>query len=439
MCRRKSVLKCVSKLAVAIAGAALMAGCGSSSSSSSTTTPVSGLKKRVLVTNSLVNPSITELVPTTAGLTIVDAQKDTLAKALSNAPFNKILTASGTSVLLNVGASQITIVDNTKEQVTVSSTLLGPPFDIALSTDGLTAYAAVRNSGFVEVVATASGNVAADVPIPSVTRLVEGPKEQRLLAFSDDPQNLVGTTNGVPNANSFFVINTSVNAVTAITEPPGSQPYTAVFDPTDTSDTTAFILNCGTECGGSVPPNVVKVNFSTPTSPVFSAAIPVCGATVGMVSGSSLFVAGTPPNPPPQPQCALPGTLQIIDTGSLTAGAPFAITNGLHTLMAMSSNNRLYIGASNCTIDAPDSQNQVAGCLSIFDTGSNTVKPTPRESAFRQNFNVTGLQQISGRNIMYVCQGGELDFFDITLDAPSPSITPVDVIGNAFGVVQIDP
>jgi len=437
MRRRKYVRKCVSKIAVAIAGAAVLAGCGSSSSTSSSSPPVSGLKKRVLLTNSLVNPSGN---PTSAGLTLVDAQKDTVAKPLSSPPFSKILTASGTSVLLNVGARQITIVDNTKEQVTFSPTLLGQPFDIALSTDGLTAYAAIRNNGFLEVVATASGNVAADVPIPSVTRLVEGPKEQRLLAFSDDPQNLVGSTNGVPNANSFFMINTSGNAVTAITLPAGSQPYTAVFDPTDTNDTTAFILNCGTECGGSVPPNVVKVNFSNPTSPVFSATVPVCGATVGLVSGSSLFVAGTPVNPPPpsQPQCALPGTLQIIDTGSLSASAPFTITNGLHTQMAMASNNRLYVGASNCTIDTPDSQNQVAGCLSIFDTGSHTMKPTPREPAVRQNFNVTGLQQISARNIMYVCQGGELDIFDITLDAVSPSITPIDVIGNAFGVVQID-
>ena len=257
MRRRKYVRKCVSKIAVAIAGAAVLAGCGSSSSTSSSSPPVSGLKKRVLLTNSLVNPSGN---PTSAGLSIVDAQKDTLllSKPLASSPFSKILTASGTSVLLNVGARQITIVDNTKEQVTFSPTLLGQPFDIALSTDGLTAYAAIRNNGFLEVVATASGNVAADVPIPSVTRLVEGPKEQRLLAFSDDPQNLVGTTNGVPNANSFFVINTNGNAVTAVTEPAGSQPYTAVFDPTDPGDTTAFILNCGTECGGSVPPNVVR-------------------------------------------------------------------------------------------------------------------------------------------------------------------------------------
>jgi hypothetical protein len=432
MCRRKYVQKCVSKLAVAIAGAALLAGCGSSSSSSSSGPPVSGLKKRVLLTNSVVNPSITEVTPTSAGLTLVDAQKDTLNKALSNSPFGKILTASGTSVLLNVGARQITVVDNTKEQVTFSPMLVGQPFDIAISTDGLTVYAAVRDNGLVEAVTTSNGNIAATVPIPSVTRLVEGPKEQRLLAFSDDPQSLVGSTNGVPNANSFFVVTTNGNAVTAINEPPGSQPYTAVFDPTDTNDTTAFILNCGTACGGTVAPSVVKVNFSNPTAPVLSAPIAVSGATVGLLSGSSLFIAGTPSG-------SATGTLQVIDTGALTASAPFTITNGLHTQMAVTSNNRLYVGASNCTIDAPDSQNDVAGCLSIFDIGSLTVKPTPRESAFRQNFNVTGLQQISGRNIIYVCQGGELDIFDITLDAVSPSITPIDVIGNAFSVVQIDP
>src|SRR5499433_2406383 len=137
MRRRKCVRKCVSKIAVAIAGAALLAGCGSSSSNSSSGPPVSGLKKRVLLTNSVVNPSVLEVTPTSAGLTLVNAQKDTLAKALSSSPFTKILTASGTSVLLNVGARQITIVDNTKEQVTFSPVLLGQPFDIALSTDGL--------------------------------------------------------------------------------------------------------------------------------------------------------------------------------------------------------------------------------------------------------------------------------------------------------------
>jgi hypothetical protein len=248
----------------------------------------------------------------------------------------------------------------------------------------------------------------------------------------------VGQTNGISNANAFFVINASSQKATAIPLPTGSQPYQAVFDPSDANDTTAFILNCGSDCGGSVPPSVVKVNFSNPTSPVISTAIPVSAARMGLLNGTSLFVAGTPRTQPAGCTLAACGTLQIIDTGSLTAGAPIPITNGLHTVMAMTSNNRLYIGASNCTVGSANSNSQLAGCLSIFNTSTNAVT-VPLESSFRKNFNVTGMQPISNRNIMYVCQGGALDIFDITLDAPSPTITLIDVIGNAFDVVQIDP
>jgi hypothetical protein len=40
---------------------------------------------------------------------------------------------------------------------------------------------------------------------------------------------------------------------------------------------------------------------------------------------------------------------------------------------------------------------------------------------------------------MYVVQGAELDIFDTTLDAPSPTITQIDIVGVAFDVLQIDP
>jgi hypothetical protein len=105
--------------------------------------------------------------------------------------------------------------------------------------------------------------------------------------------------------------------------------------------------------------------------------------------------------------------------------------------MALTNNGRLYIGASNCTIGTA-SNTQVAGCLSIFNTSTQAVV-IPVESSVRSNFNVTGFQPISNRNVIYVCQGGELDIFDITTDAPSTSITQIDVVGNAFDVVQIDP
>ena len=120
-----------------------------------------------------------------------------------------------------------------------------------------------------------------------------------------------------------------------------------------------------------------------------------------------------------------------------TASAPVAITDGLHEKMA-STNGRIYIGASRCTVQAGSAPNTVRGCLSIFNTGTPGVK-FPNESSFRQTFDVTGLQPISSRNIIYVIQGGELDIFDSTTDAVATGITTIDIVGKAVDAVQIDP
>jgi hypothetical protein len=402
--------------------AALLAGCGSSSSTSSTpsTGPLTNLKKRVLVS---------VISPTGGNVFIIDGQKDALAtKTVAVTQPSKMLTASGTTLILNSTLSNITIFDNATEAVTFNTAMQGQPFDIALSPDGLTAYAAIRNVGVVEVVNTKTGSIVGTMNIPSPARLVEGPSGHKQLAFADDPQILPGS-----QSNAFFVIDTGTNTFVPIQMPAGSQPYTAVFDPSDANDTTAFILNCGTECGGSAPPSVAKVNFATPSSPVitFVGGTPIAGATVGLLSGSSLFVAGTPSG-------SATGTLQVINTGTLTAGSAISITNGLHGVMATTTNGRLYIGASQCTPGPVTPQLTVTGCLSIFNTTTQSVV-IPSESSLRQNFNVTGLQPISNRNVIYVVQSGELDFFDTTTDAVSATITPIDISGIAIDALQIDP
>src|SRR5262249_19601800 len=134
------------------------------------------------------------------------------------------------------------------------------------------------------------------------------------------------------------------------------------------------------------------------------------------------------------------GSVQTINTGTLTAGTAVPITDGLHTQMAITSNGHLYIGASSCTPGTVSPLNQVRGCLSIFNTGaavSGTNPLFPTESSFRTNLNVTGLQPISGRNVIYVIQAGELDIFDFTTDALTPN--QLDVVGRAEGIVLIDP
>jgi hypothetical protein len=261
-------------------------------------------------------------------------------------------------------------------------------------------------------------------------RLVMAPNGTKLLVFSDN------------TSNTFAVIDTASFNPVAFTATGMDHPFTGVFNG---SETKAFILSCGAECGGAANgAGVMEVDFSsvsfTPPpatqpvtlTPVAGPTAPgaITGATVGLLSGSTLFVAGTPPGSPT-------GTLQSVDAGSLTVTNAGSIPNGQHQLMAITSNNRLYVGANECTV-TPAGSNLVFGCLAVFDTSAHTIT-IPPESSLRQDFNVTGLQPISNRNVIYVIQGGELDIFDITTNLPSTSITQLDLIGNAIGIVQIDP
>jgi hypothetical protein len=421
-------------LACGIALAGLVLGCGSSTSSKQST--VTGLTKRALITNSQ-----------SGSLVILDAQKDRFSsKAFPLGSPGKMVVGGGFTVIQETATNSIAIFDNTKESVAFTPPTSSIPFDVAISPDGKTAWAATRNPGFVQAYDTSNGNIIATISTPNAVRLVMSPQGSTLLVFADNPQNPA-----LQNTDAFYVIKTAnvsnSTPATPVRLSPGDQPFTAVFS----SDTQAFILNCGGECGGVNPANSTTLSAASVVAVDFSGAAPATGnkvavsaATVGLLSGPNLFVAGTPPTTPAgfcssnaglgSNSC---GILQVINTGTFTAGAPVAITDGLHRSMALTSNNRLYVGAIGCTV-APSGPSLVRGCLSIFDTGTQSVT-FPSESSFRQDFGVTSLQPISGRSVVYVVQGGELDFFDITTNAVATNITPIDISGNAIFVVQIDP
>jgi hypothetical protein len=403
--------------------AALMAGCGSSNSSGQP--KPTGLTKRVLLTNQQSNT-----------VNLLNAQKDVFTtKNIGSVAPTKLLTAGGQTVVLDSTQNDLTVIDNTKEAASFSLLLNDVASDIALTPDGKTVFAAERNSSAIQFATTDNGGVSPIViHVPAARRLAISPKGTRLLIFSDPQAQVAGDT------HSFFIIDTASKGIIQVQSPNLDQPFNAVFG---ASDDQAFILNCGAECGG-VSASVTLVNFSgvfaNPQVPaVVGTPLPVAGATVGLLNGSNLFVAGTPPTLPLGVACPISrcGTLNIVNTSAFTASAPVAITDGLHEKMAL-ANSRLYIGASGCTVQAGTAANTVRGCLSIFNTGTPGVK-FPEESAFRQNFDVTGLQPISNRSVIYIVQGGELDIFDTTTDALATGITQLDIVGRAIDVVQIDP
>jgi hypothetical protein len=342
----------------------------------------------------------------------------------------KMVTSNGFTVVQESGTASISMINNSTETVSATGSLLDLPTDVAISKDGKTAWAAVRNKSAVEAFDTTTGNIRTNIAVLDAARLVMSPNGTKLMVFSDNAPN------------TFTVIDTGTfNPVTFTTASGLDNPYTGVFNG---SETMAFILSCGAECGGAANgAGVMEVDFSSVSfnpppatqpvtlTPVAGPTAPgaITGATVGLLSGSTLFVAGTPPGSA--------GTLQSVDAGTLAVTNDGSIPNGLHQVMAITSNNRLYVGSSECTV-TPVAANLVQGCLAVFDTSAHTVS-IPPESSLRQNFNVTGLQPISNRGVIYVVQGGELDIFDITTNLLSTSITQLDFIGDVVGIVQIDP
>jgi hypothetical protein len=400
----------------------MVAGCGGSSSSNSTTqtAPLSGLSRRVLVSNTF-----------TGAINLVDAQKDLLnAKTLAGNDVTKMITAGGTTIALDGAGSEIPIIDNATETVTFNAAIGDQPFDIALSPDGLTAWAAMRNFGFVQSVNTTTGIANPVIRLANARRIVMSPNGTKLLIFLDPQAN-------ISPKNTFVVLDIASNTLRSITDVAHlDQPFTAVFG---SSETQAFVLNCGAECAGTTA-SVVSVDFSGPTTVFAPSAAPiaVAGATVGTLNGTTLYVAGSPTTPVAGCPLSSCGVLSVIDTSALTVSASVPITDGLHENIALTSTGRVYVGASGCSVQSDVPSNTTRGCLAIFNTTSSTTT-FPVQSSFRQNFNVTGLQPITKRNIIYITQGGALDIFDTNTDALETGITQIDIVGSAKGVVLLDP
>jgi DNA-binding beta-propeller fold protein YncE len=218
---------------------------------------------------------------------------------------------------------------------------------------------------------------------------------------------------------------TPATAATLIGPDPAffSRPVSAVFS---SDGSKAYILNCGAECGGMAASVTVLDMTKTPPAPTTN--IPVAGgASTGLLNGNTLYVAGTPSGTPG----LLAGRLSVLDTTALAPPASSVpISDGFHNHMELGSNNRLFIGAiAPCSNDANTPK---SGCLSIYDTAAKPLTAVV-ENALGY---VTGIAPISGRNIVYVVEGGELKIYDTTTDALTP--TQIDVVGKAVDVKYVD-
>jgi DNA-binding beta-propeller fold protein YncE len=166
--------------------------------------------------------------------------------------------------------------------------------------------------------------------------------------------------------------------------------------------TTAYILECGLECGGTtaaVTPLTLSNNLQGPS-------IPVPGATAALRNGNTLYVAGTPPGATCAALTAPCGFLSVIDLNTMTLlnTTPIEITDGRHDRIEVTEDGQVFIGSKGCT------EVGGRGCLSIVKgAGFNVIIPP-------DTGDVTGIAPVPNRTAVYVVEGGELRIYDTTTD-----------------------
>ena len=403
---------------VVLAAAAGFAAClffSSCGSSKSTSGPPSGLHQRVLASQTVSSGFVSP------GLIIVNAAKDVLPRASeigAVATPSFIVPAPNLATFLVYGSTatsySVQVVNTLTESSTGSITLPGPTSSIVFPLAAGPAFAAVPSAlvtgappGAIEVLNTSGGGINANIGVPGVQTVVANANGSILLAFNPDTFDPNTNTNVVT-----VVIPANINTGNPVTTtiPGFDKPVTAVIN-----GSTAYVLNCGAECGGT---QASIQAFDMGSMTLVGPPVNVDGATVGRLIGSTLYVAGNSPTnnactgetTAPKTTC---GRLDLVDTTAMAVTSSAVITDGTHTLLDLSLGGQLFIGAKTCTeIGSVTNPNgtEVRGCLSIYNTNTGAVVIPP------DNGDVTGLQSFTSRSVEYVAQGGHLRIYDTTKD-----------------------
>jgi hypothetical protein len=425
--------KTMISLAVLVAASVTIVSCGSSNSSSAK--HMSGLKFRAFVSNPLSGGGAVGL----PAIDIVDATQDLLSPStvsllgLVNQPGLMVVSPDLRSTLVFSPPENVVVIDNATESPASGVLVIdlpGSTESMAIASNSATAYAAVPSAavageapGAVVAMSLTTGAVTATIPVPAAHYLVLSPDGSHLLVFSDNSNNVTVIATGL--------IGTSSDP----RQPAGGiccfdRPVWGIF----ADSATAYIFNCGAECPGGVSAGITTFTVG---SPVPGSTVPLSGATYGLLSGGTLYVAGTPPHTACGAGTAATtcGTLNMVDVDGMKVinSSPIIITDGFHNRMAMAADGQLFIGARSCT-SINVLGGEVRGCLSIYNTSISGVVVPP------QIGDATGIEPIPGRHIVYVCEGGAFQVFDTTTDQLLIQLPrAIDVVGYNIDVKVVDP
>jgi len=342
-------------------------------------------------------------------------------------------------------------------------------------------YAALE-SGQLEILDSTSTAGTYVLNIPNVYQVAVNTGDTVVLAMvrnSNDVYRIIKL-----NVNQYPTSIAAIAAIGAVDCEPFNVPiYCAVpvntgnatnpFDrPTGVSfsldGTTAYVLNCGAECGGTtssvtylqqgaLQTDSYTVTPSAPNPNAFTLNVPVPGGvTDALSSGTILYVSGQSLN---TSDGLFTGNLSTISLATNTVTGQYSISDGHHSKMLFADNNTLWIGSQSCANGEREHQASLGvttqaanyNCLTRFDLGALTATIVP---AVNQNTGVsvpypntnqneyyygdlTGLCWVQTFGKVYTAYGGQVHAFN-TVDGSEINNVNIIVQGTALDVAYLD-
>ena len=432
--------------------------------------PPSKLSTRVLVSLTINGSQ--------GSLQILDAQRDIRSNIFDpNSSFHISGYASGLPTQIFNFPEQVmgyvysnsdgslTRIDYGKEAVAGSGGTLPSSSDsIAVPPTFNHVYAAASTLGVLVVIDNTTGRSFA-LNLPNVYRVAVNQGDTVVLAMVRNSNTLYrliklnANQPAVPGAVDCQPFNLPVYCVVPVpdstTTPSLDRPVGAYFS---LDGATAYVLNCGPECGGKassltlLQQGSLRVdNFPTSTnypSPV-TGSVPVPGgATTVLSDGTTLYIAG-------QQLLAdglFTGNLSTMDLASNKVTGKYSISDGYHSKLLFGDDNTLWIGSQNCATGERAKLNQNYNCLTRFDLGAKTASVVPNVNPADPNSKVpypnanenqyyygdlTGLCWVQNLHKMYTAYGGQVHAFN-TADGSELNNSLFTVQGTALDVAFMD-
>ncbi len=359
-----------------------------------------------------------------------------------------------------------------------AGSLGGRSSSIAIPTDFARIFAAEETSGQLVVLDNSTSRVF-PLNLPNVYQVAANVGDTVAIAMVRNSNTLYQVVK--LNANQFAtaqqatlpVAQGGINAVDCqpfnvpvycVVPVPGQydRPVGAYFS---LDGTTAYILNCGPECGGTTASvtlmqqavlninNVSQSGTSTglanpPANPGFIASVPVPGGvTTALSDGSTLYVAGQQR----MPDGLFTGNLSTISLASNTVTGQYGISDGNHTKLLFADDNTLWIGSQFCATGERAKLGLNYNCLTRFDLGAKTaavfpnVTPGGATTVPYPNTNLnpyyygdlTGICWVETFHKVYTAYGGQVHVFS-TVDGSEINNFNVTVQGTALDVAYLD-